>query len=639
MNIESLIKENVCEAISILYDKTVDIKQVQIKQIPRHLDGDYSVITFPFAKLIGKKPVDIAVDIAGQLIKQMDILADAVAAGPGFCNLTIGDLYWTNFVKKVLDTKLYGHHPSNGESVVVEYSSPNTNKPLHLGHIRNNLLGYATSQILKAAGFSVKKVQIINDRGVHICKSMLAWKKWGEDETPESSGIKGDHLVGKYYVDFETKFQEEYKLWQKTVEANQKLEEWLANEKVIERLKKGLEKKGKTTNDEFLTQYFFKDVFKNKYFNEYSALGSEAKGMLQKWEANDIEIRVLWETMNSWVYKGFEQSYKKLGVDFDKLYYESETYLNGKELVLDNLNSNNSIFYKKEDGSTWIDLSDAKLDEKVVLRKDGTSMYITQDIGTAALRFQDFGMDKMVYVVANEQDYHFKVLFEILKRLGNTFAQNCYHLSYGMVNLTTGKMKSREGTVVDADNLIDDIISEVKAESEKREKLSGVSQTEKEHIWRTIALGALKFYILKVEPKKTMIFDPLQSIDLQGQTGPYIQNAHVRTQSVQRMIDEKGIELTNFDDYKLSEVEREILVHVHELPAIVLKAAKNYNPGDIANYMYDLAKEYHRFWGNTTILDKNDSAATSFRIHMSRVVAKTLKSAGKLIGIEMPERM
>ncbi|MDC0231287.1 arginine--tRNA ligase [Aureispira] len=625
--------------MSLLYDIEVDIKQVQIKQIPRHLDGDYSVITFPFAKLIGKKPADIAADIASQLMKQTDVLAHAEAAGPGFCNLSIGDAYWTNFVKKVLDSNQYGHHPSNGESVVVEYSSPNTNKPLHLGHIRNNLLGYATSEILKAAGYSVKKVQIINDRGVHICKSMLAWQKWGKGETPKSSGMKGDHLVGKYYVDFETKFQEEYKSWQTGSDANKKLDEWLENEKVIERLKKGFEKKGKSTDHESLTQYFFKEVFKNNYFNEYSTLGAEAKDMLQKWEANDKEIRTLWETMNGWVYSGFERSYKKLGVDFDKLYYESQTYLNGKQLVLDNLNTENSIFYNKEDGSTWIDLSDAKLDEKVVLRRDGTSMYITQDIGTAALRFQDFGMDQMVYVVANEQDYHFKVLFETLNRMGNAFAQKCYHLSYGMVNLTTGKMKSREGTVVDADNLIDDIIAEVRAESEKREKLSGVDQAEKEEIWKIIALGALKFYILKVEPKKTMVFDPLQSIDLQGQTGPYIQNAHVRTQSVQRMIIEKGIELTDFEDYKLSEVERDILVHVHELPTLVLKAAKNYNPGDIANYMYDLAKEYHRFWGNTTILDKNDTAATSFRIDMSRVVAKTLQTAGKLIGIDMPERM
>ncbi len=639
MNIESLIKENVCVAIEKLYDKKVNTQQIQIKQIPKHLDGDYSVITFPFAKLIGKKPSDIAADIASQLMTQTQVLANAAAVGPGFCNLSIGDAYWTDFVKEVIDTENYGHHPANSETVVVEYSSPNTNKPLHLGHIRNNLLGYAAAEILKAAGYSVKKVQIINDRGVHICKSMLAWQKWGAGETPQSSKTKGDHLVGKYYVLFEKHFQIEYKAWQLSDEATVVLMEWLANDTVINRLRKNFEKKGKDTSEEALSIYFFKDVYKNKYFNEFSNLGTEAKNMLKQWENNDPAVRELWETMNAWVYEGFDVSYKNLGVDFDKLYYESQTYLSGKKRVSDNLESEKSIFYKKEDGSTWIDLSDAKLDEKVVLRKDGTSMYITQDIGTATLRFEDFKMDKMVYVVANEQDYHFKVLFETLHRLGHSFAKSCHHLSYGMVNLTTGKMKSREGTVVDADNLLDDIIADVKAESEKREKLSDIDLSEKEQIWKDIALGALKFYILKVEPKKTMVFDPQQSIELQGQTGPYIQNAYVRTQSVQRMVAEKGIKLTDYSSYQLSEVEKDILVLVHELPTTVLKAAKHYNPSDIAHYLYDLAKEFHRFWGSTTILDSDNPAATSFRLDMSKAVAKALQSAGKLIGISMPNRM
>lgn len=639
MNIEITIKENVCKAIETLYDKKIELKQVQIKQIPKHLEGDYSVVTFPFAKLIGKKPNEIAAELATQLMEQSKVIANAMSAGPGFCNLSIGDAYWTDFVKEVLTVESYGQHPKKDETVLVEYSSPNTNKPLHLGHIRNNLLGYASAEILKAAGYDVKKVQIINDRGVHICKSMLAWKKWGNGETPESTGKKGDHLVGHYYVEFEKHFQAEYKVWQETEAGQEELGKWLTNEKTLAKVIKVLTKKGKETDVVALTSYFFKTVYKNKYFNEYSLIGKETKEMLQKWEANDTEVKALWNKMNGWVYKGFEKTYKTLGVDFDKLYYESKTYLSGKQLVLDELESEKSIFFKKDDGSTWIDLTDAKLDEKVVLRNDGTSMYITQDLGTAALRFQDFKMNKMVYVVGNEQDYHFKVLFETLKRLGHSFADNCHHLSYGMVNLTTGKMKSREGTVVDADNLMADVIANVKAESQSREKLAELSEAEKLKIWEVVALGALKFYILKVEPKKSMIFDPKQSIDLQGQTGPYIQNAHVRTQSVQRMVVEKGIELVSYESYELSEVERDILVLVHELPSTIEKAAQNYNPGDIANYLYDLAKEFHKFWGNTTILDAENKAATSFRLDMSKAVAVALKSAGKLIGIQMPDRM
>jgi arginyl-tRNA synthetase len=639
MNIESLIKKNVCLAIEKLYDKKISQQQIQIKQIPKHLEGDYSVITFPFAKLVGQKPQDIAAALAIQLLQQSSFLANASSAGPGFCNLSIGDAYWVSFVQEVIKVDRYGHHAPNNETVLVEYSSPNTNKPLHLGHIRNNLLGYATAEILKAAGFDVKKVQIINDRGVHICKSMLAWQRWGGGETPESSGMKGDHLVGKYYVAFEKYFREEYAQWQNHAKATEVFELWMADDSKISRLKKNLEKKGKDSNVAALRAHFFKEVYKNKYFNEHSVLGMETKNMLKRWESGDASTLALWNKMNQWVYQGFDMSYNDLGVDFDKLYYESKTYLTGKQLVIDNLEQKKSCFFRKEDGSVWIDLSKAKLDEKVVLRKDGTSMYITQDIGTATLRHKDFRMDRMVYVVANEQDYHFKVLFETLKRLGYTFADQCHHLSYGMVNLTTGKMKSREGTVVDADNLLADIIADVQQESEERQKLKDLTLQEKRAVWKEIALSALKFYILKVEPKKTMVFDPQQSIELQGQTGPYIQNAFVRTQSVQRMVGEKNLQLTDFDDYTLTEVERDILVLVHELPAVVLKAAKAYNPSDVAHYLYDLAKEYHKFWGSTTIIDTQNTAATSFRIALSKAVAVALQNAGKMIGISMPKRM
>lgn len=659
MNIEAVIQEEVSKAIQELYQQEIPANQVQIKQIPKHLEGDYAVVTFPFAKRLGKRPNEIAAELAPQLLQQSNSFQAAEAQGAGFCNLSIGNSYWTNFVQQVLqEAAQFGQHPANGQTVVVEYSSPNTNKPLHLGHIRNNLLGYAMAEILKAAGYEVKKVQIINDRGVHICKSMLAWERFGEGETPASSGMKGDHLVGKYYVAFETHFQEEYSAWQATAPAKEAFATWQATEKNVKKAEKAIEKQKKKaiekakkkegaklpTEEELqakynLHNYFFKEVYKNTYFNKYSEIGGAAKNMLQKWEANDPEVRKLWETMNGWVYEGFETTYKNLGVDFDKLYYESDTYLVGRDLVKEELDKDQSIFYKKDDGSTWIDLKDVKLDEKVVLRSDGTSMYITQDMGTAALRHQDFGMNKMVYVVGNEQDYHFKVLFEILKRLGHDFAKNCHHLSYGMVDLTTGKMKSREGTVVDADNLMEEVIQQVKEASEEREKLDDLSQEEKEAIWKAVALGALKFYILKVEPKKKMVFDPKQSIELQGQTGPYIQNAHVRTQSVQRMVAEKGIEKVDYATYQLSDTERDILVLIHELPSIIQKAAENYNPADIANYLYDLAKEFHKFWGNTTILDVENPAATSFRLDMSRAVAVALKAAGKLVGIDMPDRM
>lgn len=656
MNIETLIKKNVCEVLEALYGQKIEINQVQIKQIPKHLEGDYSVVTFPFAKQIGKAPNDIAIDMAKALLQKTNVLANAIAVN-GFCNLSIGDAYWTNFTKEMLADTLYGQQPANGETAVVEYASPNTNKPLHLGHVRNNLLGYATAEILKKAGFKVKKVQIVNDRGVHICKSMLAWQKWGNGATPASTGMKGDHFVGHYYVEYEKHFQVEYKAWQKTEVAENELNKWLSDEgnvkktaKIIEKEQQKLIEKAKEQdlpiptqleldNELNLPKYFFKEVFKNQYSNLYSELGIATKNMLQAWEANDPEIRALWQKMNSWVYEGFDITYKNLGVNFDKLYYESDTYLVGKDLVEQELAKEKSIFYKKEDGSTWVDLTDAKLDEKVVLRSDGTSMYITQDMGTATLRFQDFGMDRMVYVVANEQDYHFKVLFEILSRLGHKFAKNCYHLSYGMVNLPDGKMKSREGTVVDADDLLKDIIEDVQKTSEERDKLDGLTDSEKGEIYKKVALGALKFYILKVESKKNMVFDPKESIELQGQTGPYILNAYVKTQSVQRMVVEKKITPIDYASYQLSEVEREILVLVHELPAIIQKAAQNYNPAELANYMYELAKEFHRFWSHTTILDAEDMAATSFRLDMSKAVAKALRIAGELLGIEMIERM
>jgi arginyl-tRNA synthetase len=638
MQIESLLKEKVVAAVQALYEQEVKSDQVQVNLTPKNFEGHYSVIVFPFVRFARKKPEEVGQDI-GAYLKENCIEVDDFNVVKGFCNLEIGDIYWKQLMTEALQMPNYGLAENNGQTVVVEYSSPNTNKPLHLGHIRNNLLGYAAAEILKAGGYNVQKVQIINDRGIHICKSMLAWQKFGNGETPASSGMKGDHLVGKYYVLFEQKFQAEYKEWQISTDGQKVLEEWLAKEKEVKKVVKALEKKEKATDNEALAQHFFKNVYKNTYFNSYSVLGQEAKEMLQKWEAEDAEVRTLWEKMNSWVYAGFEETYKTLGVDFDKLYFESQTYLTGKELVENNLNSESPIFFKKEDGSTWIDLTDAKLDQKAVLRKDGTSMYITQDMGTAQLRYQDFNMDKMVYVVGNEQEYHFKVLFEILDRLGHPYAKKCHHLSYGMVELPHGKMKSREGTVVDADDLIDDLIDEVKTQSIARATLTNLTTDEQEAIYQKVALGALKFFILKVEPKKGMTFDPQQSIDLQGQTGPYVQNAYVRTQSVQRMFAAKEFPLTSYADYNLEAIEREILVNVQQFPVVILRAAENYNPGDIANYIYELAKSFHQFWNIVKILDEENPEASSFRLDLSKLVAQVLEQAGKLIGMQMPDRM
>lgn len=631
---ENKIKNIVVQAIYHLYQKEIDANRVQIKNIPKEHEGDYSIITFPFAKLLGQAPQKIAEDLGNYLKEQTNLVSD-YSVVKGFCNLSIGDGFWLDFLKEVLANPTYGQQAAKNETVVVEYSSPNTNKPLHLGHVRNNLLGYATAEVLKAAGYDVKKVQIINDRGVHICKSMLAWKRYGNGETPESTGMKGDHLVGKYYVRFETEFQKEYVAWQQSEAAQELVQDWSAKEKDVTKVVKKLSKKDKATDETALTAYFFNEVYKNTYFNTYSILGKEAKKMLQDWEANDPEVRQLWETMNGWVYKGFEKTYERLGVDFDKLYYESKTYLEGKKMVETELEKENSLFFKKDDGSTWIDLKDAKLDEKVILRKDGTSMYITQDLGTANLRFQDYQMDSMVYVVANEQDYHFKVLFEILDLLGHPYAKKCHHLSYGMVNLTTGKMKSREGTVVDADDLMQSIYENVKVESQNRNTLNHLPKEVRCTLWENIALGALKFHLLSVNPTKEILFDPNEVIDFQGQTGVYVVNTYVKIQSIFRNL--KG-DLLPLENQTLLDGEKTILRELKNLPKVVDKAAKEMNPSLVANYMYDLAKEYQKYYNQTKIITPKGKT-TSLRVNISLAVAKSLKWCGTLLGIEMVDYM
>lgn len=615
MDILQIIDEKVPAALKSLYDIDVPKEKLIVNTTKKEFEGDYTVVTFPFARDAHKKPDQIAEELGAYLIENTkDFTAYNVIKG--FLNLTVSDDYWKHFLSRIKEDTSYGESPKTGEKAMVEFSSPNTNKPLHLGHVRNILLGWSTSRILEAAGHDVVKVQIINDRGIAICKSMLAWKKFGEGKTPESEGVKSDHFVGHWYVVFDAQLRGEYAEWQKSSAAQQLLE-------------------SKAVKPENVEAFFKK--YKNDYFNEYSELGAEAKDMLLKWEAGDKEVRDLWRMMNGWVYKGFDVTYENLGVHFDKLYYESNTYLLGKDIIEEGIE--NGIFYKKDDNSVWIDLEDAKLDHKLVLRSDGTSVYMTQDIGTAKLRYQDFGMEKMIYVVADEQNHHFKVLFEILKRLGESFADGCYHLNYGMVNLPSGRMKSREGTVVDADDLMKEVIQEAAKNGEAIGTLDGVSEEEKQKIFGQIGLAALKYFIIKVNPKKSMIFDPSESVDMQGQTGPYIQNAGVRIKSILRKLDE--VDFDDLNGYEsIHEAEKELLQMLHAFPSIIKEAAQDYDPSHLANYCYALAKGYHKFYNSgLSVIRAENQEAKAFRKALSTSTLNVLTSGMGLLGIEIPERM
>lgn len=597
-----------------LYSEDITADQITMNVTRKEFEGDYTVVTFPFTRFAKKKPGEIAEELGQYLVENVqEIVRFNVVQG--FLNLVVNDSFWREFVLETAGKQAFGTQPNNGRKVMIEYCSPNTNKPLHLGHIRNILLGWSCSQLYEAAGYDVVKVQIINDRGIAICKSMLAWQKFGHGATPESTGTKSDHFVGDYYVMFEQKFQEEYKAWQASDVGQTTFKE-----------------KAKEGQDE---AQFFKD-FKNTYFNEHSQLGKEAREMLQLWEAHDPATMELWRKMNGWVYEGFEETFKKLGVSFDKYYYESNTYLLGKDIVDQGLAS--GAFYKKDDGSVWIDLTDAKLDHKVLLRSDGTSVYMTQDLGTAQMRYKDFGAEKMVYVVADEQNYHFQVLFEILKRLGEPYANGLYHLNYGMVDLPTGKMKSREGTVVDADDLIAEVIAEATAAAHERGEIAALPQAEQDDMIRKIALAALKFHIIKVGPQKRMVFDPKESVDLQGQTGPFIQYAYVRISSVLRKAgDADTSAAANYQ--KLEALEKELAGQLYRFPELVVNAAETYDPSLVANYCYDLAKNFHRFFTEHSILRAESEEAKAFRLQLSKAIANVLKTGMGLLGIEMPERM
>ncbi len=606
MNIEKRLIPAVVRAIKTLYGEEVSADQVQLQKTKKEFEGHLTLVVFPFLRISKKKPEVTAQEIGEYLVQNENVISKFNVI-KGFLNLTIASSAWVELLNKIQSQKNYGIVPATEDSplVMIEYSSPNTNKPLHLGHVRNNLLGVALANIIGANGNKVVKTNIVNDRGIHICKSMLAWLKWGNGETPESTGKKGDHLIGDYYVAFDKHYRAEVK--------------------------------------ELMAQYQAKGMSEEEakaLAEKESPLMKEAHEMLVKWEQNDPEVRGLWAKMNSWVYAGFDETYKALGVTFDKIYYESDTYLEGKEKVEEGLKK--GLFFKKEDGSVWADLTPEGLDQKLLLRSDGTSVYMTQDIGTAKLRFQDYPINKMIYVVGNEQNYHFQVLSILLDKLGFEWGKDLLHFSYGMVELPNGKMKSREGTVVDADDLIEKMVEDAKQVSaDKINKLTDITEEEANEIARIVGLGALKYFILKVDPRKNMLFNPEESIDFNGNTGPFIQYTYARIRSVLRKAAEAGIVVpeTLETGIELSEKEESLVQLLSEFATNVKIAGKDYSPSTIANYCYDLVKEFNQFYHDYSILHEEDEKKMIFRLVLSANVAKVIRLGMGLLGIDVPERM
>ena len=581
------------KAVKELYGQEIAENAINIQETRKEFEGQVTIVVFPIVRFSKKSPEETATDI-GSYLQQNVAEVEGFNVVKGFLNLVIAESYWVDLFNKTLLRPDFLAIKPRGEKVMVEYSSPNTNKPLHLGHVRNNLLGYSVSELLKADGYDVIKVNLVNDRGIHICKSMLAWQNWGNGETPESSGIKGDHLVGKYYVVFDKEYKKE-------------IETLVAEGQTEEEAKKN------------------------------APLIKAAQQMLLKWEQGDADVVGLWEKMNGWVYAGFDVTYKKLGVDFDKYYYESNTYLLGKDTVEEGLAK--GVFFKKEDGSVWIDLTADGLDQKLVLRADGTSVYITQDLGTAQMKYDDFGMDKSIYVVGNEQDYHFKVLFLILEKLGKSWAKGLYHLSYGMVDLPSGKMKSREGTVVDADDLVAEMVATAKQKTEELGKTNDFSEADKDDLYTTIGLGALKYFLLKVEPKKRLLFDPAESIDFQGNTGPFIQYTHARIKSLLSRADYQYA-VADYSNIKLTPTELEMVMLLAKYPTEISEAAKAYSPAFIANYLYEVAKLFNKFYHEVPPIIKEEAAAVKqHRLNICKIAADVIKSGMGILGIKVPERM
>ncbi|WP_312742139.1 arginine--tRNA ligase [Sphingobacterium multivorum] len=591
-SIQKRLVEVTVQAVKELYNADILETQIALQATRKEFEGQITIVTFPVTRFSKSSPEQTGKEIGAYLQQHIAEISDFNVI-KGFLNIVLSDAYWITLLNQTITAKDFAVFPANGKKLMVEYSSPNTNKPLHLGHIRNNLLGYAVAEILKAYGYDVIKANLVNDRGIHICKSMLAWQKFGNGETPESTGLKGDHLVGKYYVVFDKEYKKEIEV---------------------------LKAEGQTEEE----------AKKN------APLMKEAQAMLQQWEAGNEEVISLWKTMNSWVYAGFEKTYKQLGVDFDKYYYESNTYLLGKDIIQEGLDK--GVFFKKEDNSVWIDLTDEGLDQKLVLRGDGTSVYITQDLGTAQLKYDEFKMNDSIYVVGNEQDYHFKVLFLILKKLGKAWADGLFHLSYGMVDLPSGKMKSREGTVVDADDLMAEMLKTAQVRTEELGKTGGLDEESKAALYDTIGMGALKYFLLKVDPKKRLLFDPNESVDFQGHTGPFIQYTHARIKSVLSKAE------FDFDSAvsvpaTISSYERDLIQQLGAFPEAIEASAQEFSPAQLANYIYEVAKFYNKFYHEETILKAEDPDVKNFRLHLSASAAKVIAKGMNLLGIHVPERM
>jgi arginyl-tRNA synthetase len=596
MNIQENIIQGIQLAFQNLYNHELPLDQISLAPTRKEFEGTYTFVVFPFLKISQTNPDSTAKLIGEYLKENVSVVADFNVV-KGFLNLVLNERVWVDLFSQTYSNPDLGQLPANGQKVMVEYSSPNTNKPLHLGHLRNNFLGFAVSEILAANGYEVIKANLVNDRGIHICKSMVAYQHFGNGETPESSGLKGDHLAGKYYVLFDQEYKKQIK---ELISAGQSEEEAKKNAPIL----------------------------------------LEAQDMLRKWEANDEAIVSLWKQMNAWVYAGFDATYRKMGVSFDKYYYESDTYLLGKDIVEEGLAK--GIFFKKENGSVWVDLTDEGLDEKLVRRGDGTSVYITQDLGTADLKYKDFQIDKSVYVVGNEQDYHFDVLFKIMKKLGRSYGEGLYHLSYGMVDLPTGKMKSREGTVVDADDLMQEMVETAEHHTKELGKIEGFTEEQASELYEILGMGALKYFLLKVDPKKRMLFNPQESIEFQGYTGPFVQYSHARIAAILRKADQIGVAYLNPDFSGISDLaesETALIFLLSNFEKKIKLAAEEFSPAVIAQYLFDLAKEYNRFYADLPIFHEKDQTVQAFRVALSALTAKTIKKGMSLLGILVPERM
>ena len=596
MNIQESIHNGIQLAFQNIFNHDLPLEQISLAPTRKEFEGTYTFVVFPYLK-VSKATPEATANLIGEYLKENVAEVAGFNVVKGFLNLELNNMIWVDVFQKLIANENVGQLPANGQKVMVEYSSPNTNKPLHLGHLRNNFLGFSVANILEANGYEVIKANLVNDRGIHICKSMVAYQHFGNAETPESSGLKGDHLAGKYYVIFDQKYKEQ----------------------IAE-----LKAQGQSEDD----------AKKN------APLFLEAQEMLRKWEANDEEVVSLWKQMNTWVYAGFEKTYQRMGVSFNKYYYESDTYLLGKDIVTEGLDK--GVFFKKDNGSVWVDLTDEGLDEKLVLRGDGTSVYITQDMGTADLKYDDFGISKSVYVVGNEQDYHFDVLFKIMRKLGRPYGEGLYHLSYGMVDLPTGKMKSREGTVVDADDLMQEMVDTAEQHTKELGKIDGFNEEQAAELYETLGMGALKYFLLKVDPKKRMLFNPQESIEFQGNTGPFIQYSHARIASILRKAVQIGVDYKQADFSKLTKVEESessLIYLLNDFEKKISQAGADYSPAILAQYLFDLAKEYNRFYADLPIFLENDPTILAFRVALSAHTAKTLKKGMQLLGIAVPERM